>query len=73
MTIHLSSAQEVQDFVSMAATLPYTVLVEDGERCVDTKSVLQMFTLNFRAPLHLRIDEAHRDEFRALAQKFLTA
>ncbi len=73
MTIHLSSAQEVQDFVSMAAALPYTVLVEDGERCVDTKSVLQMFTLNFRKPLRLRIDEEHRDDFRALAQKFLTA
>ncbi len=73
MTINLASAQEVQEFVSMTAALPYTVLVDDGERCVDTKSVLQMFTLNFSVPLQLRIDEGHQDEFRALAQKFLTA
>ena len=73
MTINLSSANEVQEFVSLAAALPYTVMVEDGERCVDTKSVLQMFTLDFRAPLHIRVDEAHRDNFRALAEKFLTA
>ena len=73
MTINLSSANEVQEFVSLAAALPYTVMVEDGERCVDTKSVLQMFTLDFRAPLRIRVDEAHRDNFRALAEKFLTA
>jgi hypothetical protein len=73
MTLSLSSARDVQEFVSLAASLPYTVLVEDGERCVDTKSVLQMFALNFSAPLRLRIDEEHRENFRALAQKFLTA
>ena len=71
MTLNLSSANEVQEFVSLAAALPYTVMVEDGERCVDTKSVLQMFTLNFRSPLRIRIDEEHRDNFRTLAQKFL--
>ena len=71
MTLNLSSANEVQEFVSLAAALPYTVMVEDGERCVDTKSVLQMFTLNFRSPLRIRIDEEHRDKFRTLAQKFL--
>ena len=73
MTLNLSSANEVQEFVTLTAALPYTVMVEDGERCVDTKSVLQMFALDFSAPLRLRIDEEHRDNFRALAQKFLTA
>ena len=73
MTINLSSANEVQEFVTLTAALPYTVMVEDGERCVDTKSVLQMFTLDFRTPLRIRVDEAHQDNFRALAEKFLTA
>jgi hypothetical protein len=73
MTIHLSTANDVQEFISMASTLPYIVWVDDGEHCVDSRSVLQMFALDFHKPLRLQVDEAHRDDFRALAQKFLTA
>ena len=73
MTISLATAQDVQEFVSLASGLPYIVWVEDGEHCVDSRSVLQMFALDFRKPLRLRVDEEHRDNFRALAQKFLTA
>lgn len=72
MTIRLASVSDVREFVSLATKQPFLVLVEDGDRSVNAKSFMEMFTLNFSQPLRLNIEEEYRDRFRAAAQKFLT-
>jgi hypothetical protein len=61
----------VREFVSLATTQPYTVLVDDGDRSVNATSFMEMFTLNFSRPLRLNIAEEHQERFRMAAEKFL--
>ena len=72
MTVRLASVNDVREFVSLATLQPFPVIVEDGERCVNAKSFMEMFTLNFSAPLHLNIEEEYKEGFRSAAKKFLT-
>ena len=44
--IRLRSVQEVQDFVDLATTKPFTVLVCDDYHRVNGKSFMEMFCLN---------------------------
>ncbi|MBQ2445422.1 MAG: hypothetical protein II272_03175 [Oscillospiraceae bacterium] len=71
MTIRLASVSDVREFVSLATAQPYSVLVEDGDRTVNATSFMEMFTLDFSVPLHLNIEEAHKEHFRSAAEKFL--
>ena len=45
--IRLRSVQDVHDFVDLATTRPFNVRVSDGNHCVDAKSFMEMFSLNF--------------------------
>ncbi len=71
MTIRLASVNDVREFVSLATTQPYRVFVEAGERSVNAKSFMEMFTLDFSEPLHLNIAEENRESFRIAAEKFI--
>ena len=73
MTIQLSSVNDVREFVSLATTQPYAVLVEDGERTVNATSFMEMFTLDLSAPLHLKIEKENEERFRNAAKSFLTS
>lgn len=71
MTIRLASVSDVREFVSLATTQPYRVFVEDGDRSVNAKSFMEMFTLNFSEPLRLNIAEENQETFRVAAGKFI--
>lgn len=73
MTIRLESVKDVREFVSLATTQPYPVLVKDGDRFVNATSFMEMFTLNFSEPLHLKIAEEHTESFRLAAGKFIAS
>ena len=72
MTIRLASVSDVREFVSLATTQPYPVLVADGDRFVNATSFMEMFTLDFSEPLRLSIAEENLEEFRTAAGKFIT-
>lgn len=71
MTVHFSCVNDVREFVSLATVQGFPIFVEDGKQIVDAKSFMEMFTLDFSAPLQLRVDEEHRESFCSAAEKFL--
>ena len=71
MTIRLGSVNDVREFVSLATTQPYRVFVETGDRSVNAKSFMEMFTLDFSEPLCLNIAEENKEAFRLAAKKFI--
>lgn len=62
--INLRSVQDVQEFVGLATTMTFTVLVDDNHHRVNGKSFMEMFCLDFRAPVTVRMD-CTREEFEA--------
>ena len=71
--IRLRSVQEVQEFVDLATTKPFTVLVCDDFRQVNGKSFMEMFCLNFSNRLRV-LSEGYDWEFEQFvrdAQRFL--
>jgi hypothetical protein len=52
--IRLRSVQDVQDFVDLATTKPFTILVCDDFHQVNGKSFMEMFALNFNNRLLVR-------------------
>jgi len=52
--IRLRSVQDVQDFVDLATTKPFTILVCDDYHQVNGKSFMEMFCLNFGNRLRVR-------------------
>ena len=73
--VHLRSVQDVQDFVNLSTTRPFTIRVSDGHHCVDAKSFMEMFTLNFTNRLQV-LSEGYDwefDQFVRDAGRFLEA
>ena len=60
--IRLRSVQDVHDFVDLATTRPFNVRVSDGNLCVDAKSFMEMFCLNFNNQLQI-LSEGYDWEF----------
>lgn len=54
--IKLNSVREVDSFVSMAAVMPFPIRVSDGVQEFDSQSMLELFCLNLKAPLTVRVD-----------------
>lgn len=63
--IRLSSVQDVQAFVALATTRPFSVSVDDGRRQVNGKSFMEMFCLNFSRPLTISA-QCSQEEFDLL-------
>ena len=54
--IRLGSVQEVQEFVSLAATRSYPVLVRDEHNKINADSFMELFCLDFTRPLRVVCD-----------------
>ena len=65
--IRLGSVQDVQDFVALASTRPFTVTVRDEYNKVKADSFMELFCLNFSRPLRVVCD-CSEAELEALKQ-----
>ena len=70
--IRLRSVQDVQEFVALATTQPFPVLVGNAEHKVNAKSFMEMFCLDFTRPLIAAADccLAEFDRFCKAADRF---
>ena len=72
MTVHFDSLGDVREFVGLATLQPYAVQVLDGDRTVNAKCFMEMFTINFTRPLQVEIAGADNEAaFARVAKKFL--
>ena len=72
MTVQFASLSDVREFVGLATLQPYEVQVRDGDRCVDAKCFMEMFTVDFTHPLQVVIDdESDAAAFARSAARFL--
>ena len=62
--VRLQSVLDVQEFVSLATARPFSVTIQDENNKVNGKSFMEMFCLDFRAPVTVRTD-CTREEFEA--------
>ena len=71
--IRLHSVQEVQDFVDLATTKPFTILVCDDHHRVNAKSFMEMFCLNFSNRLLVQSEgyDWEFDQFLQDARRFV--
>ena len=51
--IRLGSVQDVQDFVSVATTRPFSITVRDEHNKISADSFMELFCLNFSHPLRV--------------------
>jgi hypothetical protein len=54
-TIQIHSVQDVQAFVALATSRPFPVWVGNAQHQVNGKSFMEMFCLNFRRPLKVKM------------------
>lgn len=70
MLVRFFSLNDIKEFVGLATLQPFEVQVHDGERIVNAKSFMEMFTINFSDPLYIDVGE-HAASFAQAAKKFL--
>ena len=70
--IRLRSAQQVQDFVGLAASKAFTILVSDDFRRVNGKSFTEMLSLNFSNVLRVQSEgyDWEFEQFLAETKRF---
>ena len=51
--IRLGSVQDVQDFVSVTTTRPFSITVRDAHNKINADSFMELFCLNFAHPLRV--------------------
>ena len=51
--IRLRSVKDVQEFVGIATSRPYTVTIRDERNKINGKSFMEMFCLDFSRPLRV--------------------
>lgn len=72
MTVRFSSLSDIREFVGLASLQPYMVEVHDGDRKVNAKSFMEMFTIDFTHPLLVNISgEDNQLAFAGAAKKFI--
>lgn len=71
--IQLRSVKDVQDFVSIATSRPYTVTIRDERNKINGKSFMEMFCLDFSRPLRVICDcgDEELEGLRAETDRFL--
>ena len=67
-TIQLHSLQDVQDFVNMACTCPFPVIVGNDSQRIDGKDFMGMFSLDHRFPQKVWVD-CSQEELPGFAQQ----
>lgn len=66
--VEFRSFEDVRDFVFLALTQPYDITVSCGNRTVDAKSMMVMFSLDYSRPLEVRAD-CSEAEFASFAEQ----
>ena len=71
--IRLGSVQDVQDFVAVTTTRPFTITVRDEHNKINADSFMELFCLNFSQPLRVVADctEAELESLMRDAERFL--
>ena len=71
--IFICSFQEVQAFVSLAMVQPFEVLVGNGQKQINGKSFIGMFSLDYKHPLQVSVKCSEEEflRFRQDAAQFL--
>ena len=54
--VRLRSVQDVQDFVAIATTRPFSITVRDEHNKISADSFMELFCLNFTRPLRVVCD-----------------
>ena len=57
VTIHLSLAENVKDFVNVVSKYPYDIDLRSGRHVVDAKSILGIFSLDLNKPITMKVYE----------------
>lgn len=70
MTVRFASLGDIREFVGLATLQPYNVMVFDGDRTVNAKSFMEMFTIDFAHPLRVDVGE-NESVFAPVAKKFI--
>ena len=73
MTVRFTSVRDIREFVGLATLQSFPVHVADGDgSTADAKCFMEMFTLDFTAPLNVEISgEENKSAFASAAKKFL--
>ncbi len=71
--IVLGSFQQVQEFVSLAASQPFAVMVGNERQTINGKDLMGMFSLDYSRPMRVSADCEESDFllFRKQIEKFL--
>ena len=71
--VRLKSVQDVQDFVAIATTRPFTITVRDEHNKISADSLMELFCLNFSRPLRVVCDcsEADLEELKQDLARFV--
>ena len=71
--ISIQSFRGVKDFVELAMTQPFEVLVGNEKQQINAKSFIGMFSLDYKKPLHVRVNCTKEEflRFQQAAAQFL--
>ena len=71
--IRLGSVQDVQDFVAVTTTRPFTITVRDEHNKINADSFMELFCLDFTRPLRVVCDcsEAELEALRNALSHFV--
>lgn len=71
--ISLESFQDVQDFVALATTQPFRIVVGNDRTRVNAKSFMGLFSLDLTTPVQVRADCSDEEcaGFKLAAARFL--
>ena len=71
VTIHLSLAENVKDFVNIVSKYPYDIDLRSGRHVVDAKSILGIFWLYLNKPITMEVYENDCDDLLAEIKPFI--
>ena len=71
VTIHLSLAENVKDFVNIVSKYPYDIDLRSGRHLVDAKSILGIFSLVLNKPITMEVYENNCDDLLAEIKPFI--
>ena len=71
--VKLRSVQDVQDFVALTTTRPFSITVRDEHNKISADSFMELFCLNFSQSLRVVADctEAELESLMRDAERFL--
>lgn len=71
VTIHLSLAENVKDFVNIVSKYSYDIDLRSGRHVVDAKSILGIFSLDLNKPITMEVYDNECDDLLADVKPFI--